>query len=61
MIFPRFYPTTTPEGPAVYDRERGLRAIFRIDANAQEMARVLNARPAMLEAFNWTNDQGEDQ
>ncbi len=58
---PRFVATATPEGPAVHDRAQGLRAEFvTIDAS-QQIARLLNANPARVEAFHWTNDQGEDQ
>lgn len=61
MILPRFHATTTSEGPAVIDREQGLRAVFQWEHNAQAIASLLNADPAMVEAFHWTHDQGDTQ
>lgn len=56
MILPRFHATATPEGPAVLDRAQGLRATFQTEHNAQGVARLLNANPAMVEAFYWSNE-----
>lgn len=61
-VLPRFHTTSTPEGPAVADREQGLRATFETLFASQRVARLLNANPAMVDAFHWTNDnQGDTQ
>lgn len=58
---PRFHFASTTEGPAVVDRAQGLRARFVQVHDAQAVARMLTANPAMVDLFHWTNDQGEDQ
>lgn len=57
---PRF--VASSEGPFVIDRDRALRAEFASPLTSQQAARLLNANPAMVDAFHWTNDnQGDTQ
>ncbi len=60
-ILPRFHATATSEGPAVIDRAQGLRATFDLPMSAQRVASLLNANPAMVDAFYWSNNEGADQ
>lgn len=59
-LLPRFVPTSTG-GPAVLDRTQGLWARFETEAASQGTARFLNQFPAMLEAYTWTDEQGDPQ
>jgi hypothetical protein len=58
-VFPRFFLSSNAGGPLVFDRQRGLAAGFLFDTTAREVARLLNANPAMVAEFDWsTNAEG---
>lgn len=52
-LLPRFIATSNAGGPLVFDRERALAAGFLWDATARQVARLLNAQPAMVTEFEW--------
>jgi hypothetical protein len=58
-LLPRFHASTTSGGPVVIDRDRALRAEFVYPGTSQAVASLLNADPARVEEFYWTNNEGE--